>query len=542
MDSAKKARFVAQGRKHFAKGGKVKALGKRKNFDEGGLALTGPSTAGVNNASNPNTGILGTIGGALGLNNNYQASGANIQTGTNVNQLNNAYQGAETALGQTGQLTNTLLPGAQTGVGYQNALEQQLYGMTQGQGPNPAQQELNQATQQNIQNQAMEAAGQRGASSNVGLLARQAAQQGAQAQQTEAGQAATLEAQQQIAAQQNLTGLAGTQVNQATGAVSGSNTAQQNEQSVLQGANSAANSANVGIQSNINSTNAGTAAGNQGIAGKVLGGVTSAVSGLTTDLGLAHGGVVGQGGEKEDHVKLAEMNATALAHGRAKFAMGGTPIIGNPLLGNQMIPTAQAAAGGGYTGMQAQSAPNIASAPAVAQPQQDDKNDPFQKAGAALGKSAGNALLSYFSPRAGADEMAGGAGDPSDAVSTETGLGYSPDVEFAAHGGKIPGPHKSCIANYFHGGPVKSMVSSGEIYLTPPQVREVVTKGTDPAKIGHKFKGSGKQKATVKGDSLKNDKIPADLEEGGVVIDRKNMGTAEKRKLFVHQAMTKKGN
>ena len=93
--------------------------------------------------------------------------------------------------------------------------------LAQGQGPNPAQNMLAQATANNIANQNALMAGQRGAGANAGLIARQAAQQGAGVQQQAAGQAATLGAQQQIAAmggqqaqQQLMGGLAGNQVQQ----------------------------------------------------------------------------------------------------------------------------------------------------------------------------------------------------------------------------------------------------------------------------------------------------------------------------------------
>ncbi len=112
------------------------------------------------------------------------------------------------------------------------------------------------------------------------------------------------------------------------------------------------------------------------------------------------------------------------------------------------------------------------------------------------------------------------------------------DVQMASRGGNVcHGPHKSHVANYLaSGGRVPAMVSPGEIYLTPQQVARVVQEGVDPARIGEKFKGHAK----VKGDSLKNDTIPRNLEEGGVVIDRKNMGTREKRELFVHRAIARK--
>jgi hypothetical protein len=81
----------------------------------------------------------------------------------------------------------------------QGATTQQYQNLASGVGPNPAQSMLNQQTGQNVANQAALMAGQRGASANVGLMARQAAQQGAATQQQAVGQGATMQAQQQIA-------------------------------------------------------------------------------------------------------------------------------------------------------------------------------------------------------------------------------------------------------------------------------------------------------------------------------------------------------
>lgn len=86
----------------------------------------------------------------------------------------------------------------------QKALADQLQQQTMGQGPNPAQAQLAQNTGANIQQQAALMAGQRGASANSGLMARQAAMQGGNMQQQAAGQAATMQANQQLAAQQAL--------------------------------------------------------------------------------------------------------------------------------------------------------------------------------------------------------------------------------------------------------------------------------------------------------------------------------------------------
>lgn len=100
---------------------------------------------------------------------------------------------------------------AQGGLGNQAAVFQQqqdlagqLANQAAGGGPNPAQAQLAQNTAQNVAQQSALMGSQRGTSANPGLLARQAAMQGAGIQQQAAGQAATLGAQQQLAAQQAL--------------------------------------------------------------------------------------------------------------------------------------------------------------------------------------------------------------------------------------------------------------------------------------------------------------------------------------------------
>lgn len=116
-------------------------------------------------------------------------------------QLNQQLGGAGGVQAQTGALQ-----GLQNVLGQQQGLANQYQGLANGTGPNPAQAALNQSTGQNIAAQAALMAGQRGAGANVGLMARQAAQQGAATQQQAVGQSATLQAQQQIAGMQALAG------------------------------------------------------------------------------------------------------------------------------------------------------------------------------------------------------------------------------------------------------------------------------------------------------------------------------------------------
>ncbi len=153
-------------------------------------------------AYNKLAGLNGT--GTMGQATGQQGALNQALAGTNGTGKMNA------AMGQQGALNTQL--GSANGVGVQQggikALQNtygqqgntlgQLQGVANGTGPNPAQAMLNQATGQNVANQSAMMAGQRGAGSNVGLMARQAAQQGAATQQQAAGQGATMQANQQL--------------------------------------------------------------------------------------------------------------------------------------------------------------------------------------------------------------------------------------------------------------------------------------------------------------------------------------------------------
>lgn len=533
MDAKKRAGFIkACGKKRqgFSKGGLIRKIGNRKYFDAGGTVLSGPSSSAVNqNAVNPNTGVVGTIGNALGTNDQFQAGSALINPGTNTAQLNQAYSGAQAGLDAQGNLVNEIVPQVPTAINNQNAVAEQQLGIINGTGPNPALAELNQATGANVANQAALIAGARGSSVNPGLIAREAAQAGAGIQQQAVGQGATLEAQQQIAAGQNLAGLANQQVNQAGQAVTAQNTAQQNEQGLLQNANTASNNAAVGMQENVNNVNSATAMANQKNNQGLLGGVGSAVSSLTAGL-LEKGGVVGKDGDhKEEHIKLAEMNAHSLAHGK-KYA-GGGPIVGNPLLN----PSAPPAGGGGGNWAGQYFSPGGASdGPGAGAPAPTSGDSGY---GSDVSKTVASGIGGISKLFASKPLPASGPGSQEDIDSG--GLPLYPQAGFA-DGGKIcPGPHDSHVANYLSGGgAVPAMVSPGEIYLSPDKVQKVIREGANPMKIGMKIPG----KASKRGDSLKNDTVPMNLEEGGIVIPRHitSKMSPEKAELFVHRALARK--
>lgn len=75
------------------------------------------------------------------------------------------------------------------------------------------------------------------------------------------------------------------------------------------------------------------------------------------------------------------------------------------------------------------------------------------------------------------------------------------------------------LMKFAHGGKVPAMVSPGERYLPPNEVKKVAQGKKEAIKAGEKIPG----KAKVKGDSLKNDTVPKTLQEGGIVLPKSVM-------------------
>jgi len=142
----------------------------------------------------------------------------------------------------------------------QQQLTQMLMNQSQGNGPNPAQNMLNQATNSNIQQTAGQIASTKGIS--PALAARLGAQSGAAAKQASAGQAATMGAEQQINAENSLSGnlLSQQQILQ---------NAQAQQNSAINQGTLGANNINAGAASQNAKTNAGALGGALGGIGNV---------------------------------------------------------------------------------------------------------------------------------------------------------------------------------------------------------------------------------------------------------------------------------
>ncbi len=175
------------------------ATGQQQNLNAGLAGLNGVGAQGA--AMSGQSGLNNQLGGLNGAGMINSAAG---QQGA----LNNQLSGAGGVNAQTGAISGMqhVLAGQQGLAAQQQNTANQYQNIANGTGPNPAQAALNQSTGQNVANQASLMAGQRGAGANVGLLARQAAQQGAATQQQAVGQAATMQANQQLAGLQGLAG------------------------------------------------------------------------------------------------------------------------------------------------------------------------------------------------------------------------------------------------------------------------------------------------------------------------------------------------
>ncbi len=481
-------------------------------------------------------GLLGTAGGQNGT--GVQGpSQANILNPTNVNQANQQYGNAQAALGQQQSFVNAV--NQANGVGNQSQVFNALQGVANGTGPNPAQAQLAQATGANVANQAALMAGQRGSGANVGLLARQAAQQGAATQQQAAGQAASLQSQQQLNALNAQGNIATNQANQQANAVQGLNTATQGEQGQILGSIAAQNNANVGMQSNINTANAGltgqTMQGQQNLLGNVAGGLGSA-------LGLAQGGMIPKyadgGGVAPATTQLQGAPPSASqgpqsAVGQHFFAQNNptqAPLTGASAAGNTIGKGLGMGLKAGYNALFGPSNP-----------------------GTSVSGTPGSASLDQLSMPGGvanndvSNTMAGGMGDAG-GLTSNTGPAATADMggameALAAQGGMLGqitqlAPVLAMMAA--EGGKVPALVSPGEQYLPPKEAKEVVKGKKDPLKTGERIPGKPK----FPGNDYRNDTVPKTLEAGGIVIPNEVMQSKHPHwaaMKFVQATMAKNG-
>lgn len=470
-------------------------------------------------ANNPSQGASGV---------NYQAQSTDLAAPSTADQASQLYGQAQTGIGQQQSFLDALK--AQNGVQNQSSVYNQLQGVTNGTGPNPAQAMLNQQTGQNVANQGALMASQRGSGSNPALLARQAAQQGAATQQQAIGQGASLQAQQSLNALGQQAGIANTQVANQAGATTGLNQTTQNEQQNVLNGIQGQNNANVAMQSNINSANAGiantVAQGQQATTGGIMSGIGSAISGSGSPLGslLAKGGKVSKP--------------------KALMADGGIPSVSMPQMQQDLSAGLQAAPASPSSAPSTGPSSNAGQSLAGYNNNNQNAGQPQTQAAPSGASSGAQGLYNGWSSLVGSlgssKSGSGGGGGSSSPMSSSPIGGLL--ASGAGGGGGAAGGISSLLpllAMAAKGGKVPALVSPGERYLPPKEVKKVMKGDKNPMKAGEKI--PGKPKVAGAKDSYANDTVPKTLQEGGLVLPRsvtqsKDPGKAARAFVNAHMA------
>lgn len=410
---------------------------------------------------------------------------AQIDAPTTVKQAQDAYAANQTALGQQSGLLTAIQ--GQNGLQNQSNVYNQLQGVANGTGPNPAQAMLAQQTGANVANQNALMAGQRGSSQNAGLIARQAAQQGANTQQQAVGQGATMQANQSLNAIGAAGNIAGQQVGNQVAATNANTQAQQAEQSTLLNNIAATNATRAGLQANINSSNAGLA-GNamtaqQGMLGGLAGGAAGALASLAQGgrVHLADGGPP-QAGQYAPVDPNNNVFDPANPPAPAPASAPSQPSQPSPTQAKPQGPTS-----GFGKFLKGMSSPGVPSSPGA-----KPNESPLQQGASALGKGIVNAIAGSPKPEAPDAKINNNQAGPD--------TQQDPSTLMAAKGGKVP-----------------AMVSPGEIRIHAKDV-PAVAKGKKSPLDGEKIPG----KAPVKGakNDYANDIVPKDLNEGDIILPR----------------------
>lgn len=380
----------------------------------------------------------------------------------------------------------------------QQGVAQQYQNIANGQGPNPAQMALNNATGQNVANQSALMASQRGAGANSGLIARQAAQQGAATQQQAAGQSAEMQAQQQLGA---LSGLSGQQqaiggTNQSVAAIAGQQlAAQQSQQQAL----AAQAAQQVGLQQQQQNMMSGVAG--QQVSQEMGQNTATAQAALAREqqrqaaVGAQNTAAVqNQGNLNTGNVALATTNAQG-KQGMLGGLLGGA---------GAAIGAGSKAYGGEITRMAEGGDPMEASSPAVESP--------------AMPSPQISSAPSFAPP------------PPPPPAVAQPSAQAAPIGPTSSYGKFISGWDNGAGKNPIGGG-----APSGDNQSAPAPAKKngladaipaivsliAMAKGGDLAQSGgHVAAKAPGQKAVKKGNSYDNDKIPAMLSEGEIVIPR----------------------
>ena len=225
----------------------------------------------------------------------YKPQQVDVNSPLSQAQVSQAYNQSQSGLGQQQDFLNAIK--AQGGLQNQSSVFNQLQAIASGQGPNPALAQLQNATGQNVANQAALMGSQRGASANAGLIGRQAAMQGGALQQQAVGQGAALQAQQSLGALGQAGSMANQQASQQQQALNAFNTGAMQQQQLGVNALQNTDQMRVNQQSNVNQANAQIGTGimnaNTTLANSLLGGVMKGVSAAAgVPAGMKDGGTV----------------------------------------------------------------------------------------------------------------------------------------------------------------------------------------------------------------------------------------------------------
>lgn len=439
---------------------------------------------------------MGFIGGLLGGGGGAGGSGFAGPTGVSPEQLNTAYAQTQAGIQQQQDFVNALK--AQNGLTNQSNVFGQLNDISLGNGPNPAKAMLANQTKQNIDQQAALQASQRGSSANAGLIARQAAQQGGNLQQTAAGQAAALQAQQSLNAINSKGNIANTQVAQQQTGLQNLNQFSLQQQGNL-----------LGTQANINNANAQLAGTRMGQQPDALGGLMNGVGGIgkligsgggaggdsIVSTGSGFGDIAGGAGESAgDAGGLLE----GVGEGASMVAAEGGEVP-QKVESNDVAATSSDPAPKSFMGNYLLSTPAAAAAPA------------------AKSASGGANPLSGITGSNPLSGVMGGnsSGNPLGGV----GKFLADDLKLQSYGEGMGGMFNRIGLSklgFAKGGKVPALVSRGEVVVNPKALKEV-KKGANPMEVGEKIPGKPK----YPGNDYRNDVVHKHLESGGVVIPNK---------------------
>lgn len=485
--------------------------------------------------------IVTSLTGGGGAGDAFKPGSANVLNPATTDQAQQQYGNANVGLANQASFLQAVQ--AQNGLQNQSNTYNQLQGVANGTGPNPAQAQLAQATGANVAATNAALAGQRGAGANIGLQGRQAAMAGANTQQNAAGQAATLQASQSLNALNSMGSLATNQANQQANATNAYSSSAQGEQQNILGAIGAQNNANVGMQSNINTTGGALANTVSGQQANLLGQGMGAIGSVGQLFGGSSGAADASGGIG-DIAGGAGDAGSGIEDVGTMFAAEGGQVPQRLDDGGDVGSTPLQQVGGPSTGPQSSVGKSFMQ-------QEDSLGAPSEQQAAAPAASKGS------SSGAGIGSMLGGA-----AAATQKVIGpalgqaynylaggeFGSDLSAAGEGvaaveaDPAVDEGEEAIIAAAKGGRVPALLSPGERYLSPAQAIMAAKGKANPMKDGQKV--PGKPKVAGAKNSYKNDTVKASLEPGGIVIPRsitQGKDAPSKAAAFVKAHMAKQG-